>query len=838
MQKQQLHSSCKKYSNGIRIYFIGLKLSFALLLLLSLVSPTSSCTEQEKSSLLQFLSDLSKDGGLTASWQDAKDCCTWEGVTCSADGTVTGVKLASKGLEGSISPSLGNLTGLLHLNLSHNSLSGGLPSELIASSSITVLDVSFNHLKEEIHELPSSNHVRPLQVLNISSNLFTGQFPSATWKMMKSLVALNASNNSFMGKIPSYFCSSSPSFAVLELCHNHFSGGIPPGFGNCSRLRVLKAGYNNLSGSLPDDLFNASSLEHLSFPNNDLQGVIDGIHIVNLRNLATLDLEGNRINGTIPDSIGQLNTLQDLRLGNNNMSGELPSALSNCTHLITINLKRNNFSGQLSRVNFSNLSHLKTLDLLYNRFEGTIPESIYSCSNLAALRLSGNNLHGQLSPEIGNLKSLTFLSLGCNNLTNVTNTLSILKDSRNLTTLLIGTNFQREAMPEDDTIDGFQKLKVLSIANCSLSGHIPFWLSKLENVEMLFLQDNRLTGSIPPWIKNLESLFHLDLSNNSLIGEIPTSLMEMRMLITKNRATSLDPRVFELPIYKTPSLQYRLTIAFPNVLNLGKNNFSGLIPQDIGQLKSLNILNLSSNNLSGEIPQQLGNLTKLQVLDLSSNHLIGAIPSALNNLHFLSAFNVSYNDLEGPIPNGVQFSTFTISSFYGNPKLCGSILPSRCGAAEASSTSTKGRSKKAIFAIAFGVFFGGIAVLLFMGYLLAYVRGTCFITKNRSSNNADVKATSRESDSEQSLVIVSRGKEDKNKLTFTDIVKATNNFHKDNIIGCGGYGLVYKAELPDGTKLAIKKLNGEMCLMDREFSAEVEALSMAKHDNLVPLWAF
>ncbi|XP_015688457.1 tyrosine-sulfated glycopeptide receptor 1-like [Oryza brachyantha] len=798
-----------------------------------------SCTVQEKSSLLQFLSGLSKNGGLSASWRNGTDCCSWEGVTCSADGTVTDVSLASKGLEGHVSPSLANLTGLLRLNLSHNSLSGGLPMEFMASSSIVVLDVSFNKLEGEMQELPSSTQPRPLQVLNISSNRFAGRFPSTTWEMMKSLAALNASNNSFTGEIPSNFCSSSPSFAVLALCYNRFSGSIPPGFGNCSKLRVLKAGNNNISGTLPDDLFNATSLEYLSFPNNGLYGVIDGTLLVNLRNLVTLDLEGNSINGTIPDSIGQLNRLQDLHLGNNNMSGELPSTLSNCTHLITINLKRNNFSGHLSNVDFSKLPNLKTLDLLFNEFEGTVPESIYSCRNLAALRLSGNNLQGQLSPKISNLKSLAFLSLGCNNLTNIKNMLWILKDSRNLTTLLIGTNFQGEAMPEDDTIYGFQKLKVLSISNCSLTGNIPFWLSKLENLEMLFLRDNRLSGTIPPWIKSLESLFHLDVSNNSLIGGIPISIMKMPMLVTKKNATHLDPRVFELPLYKTPSLQYRIASAFPKVLNLSNNNFSGVIPQDIGQLKSLDILSLSSNSLSGEIPQQLGNLTNLQVLDLSKNHLTGAIPSALNDLHFLSVFIVSYNDLEGPIPNGVQFSTFTNYSFVpGNPKLCGCILHRCCGSAEASPISTKSHSKKAILATAFGVFFGGIFVLLFLVGLLATVRGTYCITKNSSSENADVEATSRESDSEQSLVIVSQNKGDINKLTFADIVKATNNFDKENIIGCGGYGLVYKADLPDGTKLAIKKLFGEMYLMEREFTAEVEALSMAQHDNLVPLWGY
>ena len=133
MQKQQqLHSSCKECSKGFPVPFLGCAL-VVVLLLLSMASPASSCTAQEKGSLLQFLAGLSRDSGLAASWkQNSTDCCMWEGVTCSADGAVTDVSLASKGLEGHISPSLGNLTGLLRLNLSHNLLSAGLPLELMS----------------------------------------------------------------------------------------------------------------------------------------------------------------------------------------------------------------------------------------------------------------------------------------------------------------------------------------------------------------------------------------------------------------------------------------------------------------------------------------------------------------------------------------------------------------------------------------------------------------------------------------------------------------------------------------------------------------------------------
>jgi hypothetical protein len=112
-----------------------------------------------------------------------------------------------------------------------------------------------------------------------------------------------------------------------------------------------------------------------------------------------------------------------------------------------------------------------------------------------------------------------------------------------------------------------------------------------------------------------------------------------------------------------------------------------------------------------------------------------------------------------------------------------------------------------------------IAILLLLWRLLVSIRINRLTAQSRREDNGYLETSTSNSSSEHGVIMVPQGKGNENKLTFSDIVKAT----------CGGYGLVYKAELPDGCKLAIKKLNDEMCLMEREFTAEVEALSMAQH---------
>ncbi|KAM1578510.1 hypothetical protein ACFX1Z_040052 [Malus domestica] len=70
---------------------------------------------------------------------------------------------------------------------------------------------------------------------------------------------------------------------------------------------------------------------------------------------------------------------------------------------------------------------------------------------------------------------------------------------------------------------------------------------------------------------------------------------------------------------------------------------------------------------------------KLESLDLSQNKLSGRIPQQLVQLNFLSSFNVSHNNLTGSIPQGTQLTSLNVTSYEGNPGLCGDPLPKICG---------------------------------------------------------------------------------------------------------------------------------------------------------------
>lgn len=68
-----------------------------------------------------------------------------------------------------------------------------------------------------------------------------------------------------------------------------------------------------------------------------------------------------------------------------------------------------------------------------------------------------------------------------------------------------------------------------------------------------------------------------------------------------------------------------------------------------------------------------------------------------------------------------------------------------------------------------------------------------------------------------------------------ELEKATDNFSSKNFIGRGGFGIVYRGVLSDGSVVAVKKVLESEFEGNSEFCNEVEIISNLKHRNLVLL---
>jgi Leucine-rich repeat (LRR) protein len=429
------------------------------------------------------------------------------------------LKLERNSLYGAIPPAIGNLSSLTILNLGTNNLSGIIPSDFGRLQNLKLLDLTINHLSGTIP--PSVYNISSLDTLALAANQLWGEIPGDIGNKLPNLLVFNFCFNKFTGRIP-WSLHNLTNIRVIRMAHNLLEGTVPPGLGNLPLLQMYNIGFNKIINSGEDGLSFITSL-------------------TNSTHLIFLAIDGNHLEGVIPESIGNLSkVLSKLYMGGNRIHGNIPASIGHLTGLALLNLSDNSISGEIPP-EIGRLEELQELVLGRNRISGSIPNSLGNLQKLNHIDLSGNSLVGKIPSTFGNFKSLLSMDLSNNRFNG-----SIPKEILSLPSLST----------------------VFNLSNNFLSGPLPPEIA-LGSVVTIDLSDNRLSGNIPSSIGNCKSLEELFLVRNILSGPIPNTLGELKGL---------------------------------DALDLSSNQLSGSIPAELQNLKALQFLNLSFNNLEGVVP--------------------------------------------------------------------------------------------------------------------------------------------------------------------------------------------------------------------------------------------
>lgn len=414
----------------------------------------------------------------------------------------------------------------------------------------------------------------------------------------------------------------------------------------------------------------------------------------------------------------------------------------------------------------------------------------------------------------------------------------------------------------------------------AFSGPLPDF-SKLDSLEDLDLRDNRFTGIVPNSLIQLPALKKIVLANNLLQGPVPQFPKSVESDLNESTKSNrfclpstgnCDSRVQTL-LSVASALNYPVKLADSwtgndpctgwlgitcngdgnvTVINFQKMGFSGTISPNFVRIGSLQKLLLADNNLTGLIPLEIVKLSELMELDVRNNSLYGKIPSFNTNVLVLTDGNPDIGKEKG-----------------SSSQSPGGNSGSSSGSGTSASDGNGGRKSSISIGVIVGSVIGGVSAILLVGLLAfclykkkqqpfgrvqsPHTSTTIVHTRHSGSDPDTLKITvagsslnggtasstvSRTSSGPSSDVqVVETG----NMVISIQVLRnVTDNFSEENVLGRGGFGTVYKGELHDGTKIAVKRMESGVISGKglNEFKSEIAVLTKVRHRHLVSLLGY
>ncbi|KAJ9172945.1 hypothetical protein P3X46_016130 [Hevea brasiliensis] len=593
------------------------------------------------------------------------------------------------------------------------------------------------------------------------------------------------------------------------------------------------------------------------------------------KRITRIQIGRQNLQGTLPSNLQNLTQLVRLELQWNNISGPLPS-LNGLSSLRVIMLTGNQFTSIPSDF-FSGLSSLQAVEIDNNPFSSwVIPESIKNASALQNFSANSANISGSIPDFFGPdvFPGLTILHLAFNELEG--GLPASFSGSQIQSLWLNGQMSEAKLTGTIDVIQNMTSLKEVWLHSNEFTGPLPDF-SGLKDLQVLSIRDNSFTGPVPLSLMNLESLNVVNLTNNFFQGPIPVFKISVSVDMTKDSNSFCLPSPGEcdsrvntlLLIVKSMGYPQRFAQSWKGndpcadwigitctqgnitVVNFQKMGLTGTISPEFVSLKSLQRLVLDGNNLTGSIPQVLTTLPALKELDVSNNLLSGKIPVFKSNV-------MVNTDGNPDIGKEVNSSTSP-----GSP----SAAPSTNTGSGSSGGSGNGgkKSSTTIGVIVFSVI-GGVLLIILIGFMsfCLYKKKQKPFCRVQSPNAMVIHPRHSGSDNESVKITVAGSSVSVGAISETHTIPAseqgdiqmveagnmvisiqvlrnvTNNFSEDNILGQGGFGVVYKGELHDGTKIAVKRMESGIISGKglAEFKSEIAVLTKVRHRHLVALLGY
>ncbi|CAE6075300.1 unnamed protein product [Arabidopsis arenosa] len=257
-----------------------------------------------------------------------------------------------------------------------------------------------------------------------------------------------------------------------------------------------------------------------------------------------------------------------------------------------------------------------------------------------------------------------------------------------------------------------------------------------------------------------------------------------------------------------PGFQYYFRFHFCDIVSLSLNQlYFNLYVDSMVAATDIDLSTLVDNTLAGAY----------------SMDFVTQTPKGSNKIRVSIGPSTVHTDYPNAIVNGLEIMKMNNSK---GQLSTGSFVPG-------SSSS----SKQSNLGMIVGSAIGSLLAVVFLG--------SCFVLYKKRKRGQDghsktwmpfsINGTSMGSKYSNGTTLTSITTNANYRIPFAAVKDATNNFDESRNIGVGGFGKVYKGELNDGTKVAVKRGNPKSQQGLAEFRTEIEMLSQFRHRHLVSL---